>query len=59
MAEPNKINISVHAPLPGDDEVSLVLFEHLSKLAADAEVAGWEVAVTLTLTREKKEGTDE
>jgi hypothetical protein len=55
--EPNSITINIHAEMPSDDTLASLLLAHMRELAADCEQAGWEAAVTLTLTKPKD--TDE
>lgn len=57
MSEPNSLTIKVHAELPSpDSEIADVVLQHMRELAVSAQEAGWEVSMTLTLTKQKEAG---
>lgn len=53
MPEPNRVTISIHAPIPPTEEVAEVLGRHLWELAAECEKAGWQASFNLTMTKDK------
>lgn len=57
MPEPDKLTISIHTNIPPPhSEAADAVLRHMRELAVSCREAGWEVSMTLTLT---KDNTDD